>query len=841
MTHTTHVDDADLQTGLSALTLEQKVRLLTGADFWSLYPEPTAGLRRLVVSDGPAGARGERWDERDTSANVPSPTALAATWDKARIERLGRLLAAECRRKGVDVLLAPTINLHRTPYGGRHFECFSEDPLLTARIGAAYVRGLQAEGVGACVKHFVANDSETERFSYDARVDERALRELYLAPFEEIERDARPWSVMAAYNGVNGHTMTEHPMLRDVLKDEWGFDGVVVSDWYAARSTEAAGNGGLDLVMPGPTGPWGEALIAAVREGKVSEAAVDDKVLRLLRLAARVGALDGVEPAAPRAEAWSDEDVAAELRATAAASFVLARNDGPDGPLLPLDATTLDRVAVLGPNAAVARTLGGGSATVFPPYTVSPLDGLRAALGSGVQVDHAAGVSSTDRLPPAPLDLLRQPDGDEPGVEVRFLAADGAVLGHERRTGAAFSWMGSFGEDMPAVADVAAIEVHARLRVAEAGTYLLGGSGLGSFRLTVDDAVAFDDALGLPEGADPVEGMMRPPQRSVPVELEAGGEVPLVLRYEPQAAGGFGEADVTMVMFQLNAARRIAEEEEFERAVALAGEADVAVVVVGTTEEVESEGFDRDSLALPGRQDELVRRVAEANPNTVVAVNAGAPVLMPWADEVPAVLLSWFPGQEFGNALADVLLGAAEPGGRLPTTWPVDETGPLPFTQPVDGVLDYDEGLFVGYRAYDRDGREPLYPFGHGHGYTAWEYLDIEANGGANGDAAVRVRVRNTGARRGREVVQVYASLPDSAVERPPRWLVGFAAVEADPGEEASAEVRVPARSLAHWDVGSHAWTVEPGTFRLSAGRSSRDLRLSTDVAMPASTGRRDP
>src|SRR4051794_28905820 len=236
-----------LRARLAALTLEQKVRLLTGADLWALYPEPAAGLRRLVTSDGPAGVRGERWDEREPSANVPSPTALAATWDEARIERLGDLLAAECRRKGVDVLLAPTVNLHRTPAGGRHFECLSEDPLLTAVIGAAYVRGLQRAGVGATVKHFVANDSETERFTLDAVVDERTLRELYLLPFELIVRGARPWAVMAAYNGVNGHTMTESPLLADVLKGEWGFDGLVMSDWFATRDAVGAGNSALDL------------------------------------------------------------------------------------------------------------------------------------------------------------------------------------------------------------------------------------------------------------------------------------------------------------------------------------------------------------------------------------------------------------------------------------------------------------------------------------------------------------------------------------------------------------------------------------------------------------------
>jgi beta-glucosidase len=804
---------------LAALSLEQKVRLLTGADFWALHAEPAVGLRALVTSDGPAGVRGVRWDEREPSANVPSPTALAATWDEARIERLGRLLAAECRRKGVDVLLAPTVNLHRTPYGGRHFECLSEDPLLTGRIGAAYVRGLQAEGVGATVKHFVANDSETERFTLDARVDERTLRELYLAPFEAIVADARPWAVMAAYNAVNGFTMTESPMLREMLKDEWGFDGVVMSDWYAGRSTEAAGNAGLDLVMPGPTGPWGDALVQAVRDGRVSEAAVDDKVMRLLVLAARVGALEGVEAAGPRARAWSQDDVAAELRATAAAGFVLARNEGA---LLPLARPDLRRVAVVGPNAAVARTLGGGSATVFPPYAVSPLEGLRSALGPDVELEHAPGVRAHTRLATAAPELL----GD---VEVRFLAADGSLLGSERRRTGTFTWLGSYGEDV-ATSEVAAVEVHGRLRAAAAGEHVIGASGLGRQRLTLDGEVAFDLQLELPPGADPAEGHMRPPQHGVAVAFEEAQEVELVLHHEPRAEGADTSFVVAGTAFQLNVEPpHASDDEELERAVAAAAAADAVVVVVGTTEEVESEGFDRQSLALPGRQDELVRRVVQANPRTVVVVNAGAPVLLPWADEVPAVLLTWFPGQEFGHALADVILGDAEPGGRLPTTWPASEED-LPSTRPIDGVLDYDEGLFVGYRAYDRDGRTPLYRFGHGLGYTTWEYLDLACT--AEG---VQVTVRNMGARRGREVVQVYASRPDSAVERPPRWLVGFAAAEVEPSDEATVRIALSPRGFAHWDVGASGWQVEPGTFRLTAGPSSSEQGLVTELAVDAS------
>jgi beta-glucosidase len=816
------LDERELAARVASLSLEQKVRLLTGADFWSLHPEPAVGLRRLVVSDGPAGVRGERWDERDTSANVPSPSALAATWDEERVEELGRLLAFEARRKGVDVLLAPTVNLHRTPYGGRHFECFSEDPLLTARIGVAYVRGVQDGGVGATVKHFVANDSETQRMTLDARLDERALRELYLGPFEAIVTEAGVWSVMAAYNGVNGEPMTESSLLRDVLHGEWDFDGVVMSDWFATRRTEASARAALDLVMPGPGGPWGAALLAAVRGHEVDQAAIDDKVLRILRLAARVGALEGGAPAS--APPYEQAEVAATLRAVAAAGFVLARNDGG---VLPLRGSAVTRLAVIGPNAAAARTLGGGSATVFPPYTVSPLEGLRAALPAPGQVEHRLGVLASARIPVAGAPWLHRPGGDGPGVEVRLLAADGTVLDTEHRPGCAFNWLGSFVYGR----SVARIEVRTVLRATDAGVHTIAASGVGRYSLSLGGDEVFDVRLELPPGADIVEGMVVPPQAAHGLRLDRGEEVEVLLAHEvvaDQRGPGVG------VSFQLNLQPpHGSDDEELEHATALAREVDVALVVVGTTAEVESEGFDRVSLSLPGRQDELVRRVAQANPKTVVVVNAGAPVLMPWADDVAAVLLSWFPGQEFGNALADVVLGLAEPGGRLPTSWPRTEDG-LPSTQPVDGILDYDEGLFVGYRRYDRDGVAPRYPFGHGLGYTTWRFVSIDApeRAAPGAEVPVTVRLRNTGPRRGRQVVQLYASRPEGSIERPVRWLVGFAAVDADPGEEVTASVGVPARGLEYWDAAAGGWACQPGTFALAAGASCADLSLSTELTI---------
>jgi beta-glucosidase len=830
----------DLRRRAGRLSLEQKVQLVTGADFWALYPEPDAGLRRVVTSDGPAGVRGENWDERDTSANVPSPTALAATWDCDRVEAIGALLAAEARRKGVDVLLAPTVNLHRSPYGGRHFECFSEDPLLTARIGVAYVRGLQESGVAATVKHFIGNDSETDRFTVDVRIDERTLRELYLAPFDAIVREAGAWAVMASYNGVNGVSMTESPLLRAILHDEWGYGGLVMSDWTATRSVEAAARAALDLAMPGPAtrfGPWGDALLEAVRDGRVDEALLDDKVVRILGLARRVGALDGASPPVPAAP-----DIPRELRTTAAASFVLARNSG----LLPLnnpalkhpDRPALGRVALIGPNAEIARTLGGGSATVFPPYTISPLDGLREA---GLDVTFAPGAVGHLRTAAARAPWLLRPDGaagSGPGVEVRFLTASGEVTATEQRDSAALRWMSGFGP-AEAAGPVAQLEVRCMIQATGAGRYQLGVSGVGRYRMVLDGTEAFDETLALREGADVVEALMAPPQWLVPLDLAAGQVVTVLVQHDvgssPWATLG------TFVQIDLEVPHGT-DDEEIAAATSLAAASDVAVVVVGTTAEVESEGFDRDSLALPGRQDELVRRVAQANPRTVVVVNSGAPVLLPWADEVAAVLLTWFGGQEYGHALADVLLGEAEPGGRLPTTWPATEAG-LPSVQPENGVLSYTEGLFIGYRGYDRDGRQPLFPFGHGEGYTTWSYDSVTVDCVPDGQArpgpgrlrpgagvAVCVEVRNTGTRPGKEVVQIYASRPDSVVERPAKWLAGFAAVRAEPGETVNVGILLPERVFQHWS--DEGWVLEAGTFGLAAGSSSASLPLSAAVTL---------
>ncbi|GAA2011540.1 glycoside hydrolase family 3 C-terminal domain-containing protein [Nocardiopsis rhodophaea] len=797
---------------LAALTLPDKVGLLSGASMWAIAPNPAIGLGRLVMSDGPVGVRGEHGTPDDPSVQLPSPTALAATWDPALVRTAGRLLAQEARRKGAHVLLAPTVNMQRSPRGGRHFECFSEDPHLTAAIGTAYVQGVQDGGVGATVKHFVANDAETDRYTVDNRIDESTLREVYLAPFEAIVKRARPWGAMAAYNSVNGTTMTEHADLTAVLRDEWGFDGILVSDWFAARDTVRAALAGLDVAMPGPATVYGDRLVAAVREGRVPESAVDAMARRVLRLAARVGLLDGADPVVAPAEVPAALDGRAVARDAAARSFTLLRNEHAT---LPIDPANVRRVALIGRAADEARTSGGGSAAVFAERTVSPLAGLRAALPDGVELVHAIGADP--RVSPPPI---RGP------LTATFRDADGAVLATEPLPNGTAHWLGEFPAGVTP-ANLAAIEVTGTLVPAATGTHTLGVTGVGHFTLTLGGTVLHDGTQEL-DGTDPGAAIFAPPSSSHALHLTAGHPVDVAVTVH----GPFrAMADAMFVGFVLTHVEpRPADDELIEEAVRAAADADVAIVVVATTEDVESEGFDRTSLALPGRQDDLVARVAAANDRTVAVVNAGAPVTMPWRDDVAAILLTWFGGQELGAALADVLLGTREPGGRLPTTWPrVEDDVPVLDVRPTDGVLRYTEGVFIGYRAWEREGRTPAFPFGHGLGYTTWSYdaLDLTGADPAEALAAVRVRLTNTGERAGREVVQLYLAADRPDADRPARRLAAFAAVEAEPGERAEAVLTIPRRAAEYWDAAAHDWRLATGSYELQVGRSSTDTRLT--------------
>jgi len=814
------------ESGLVArLSLEEKVRLLTGANSWVLHGEPAIGLRPIVMSDGPAGVRGIRFDATNPSTSLPCPVALGATWDPELIEELSTALGREARAKGVDVVLGPTINIVRTPLSGRGFECFSEDPLLTSRIAVAYVRGLQKAGVGATAKHYVANDSETERRTYDARISEDVLRELYLAPFEACVAEAGVFLIMAAYNSVNGATMTANaPLVRGVLKGEWEFTGAVVSDWSATTSTIASAVGGLDLVMPGPEGPWGEKLVEAVRGGTVAESDINDKVARLLTLGRRLGALngfvDGTEQASPVSLVAPQAALIdpALVREVAARSFVLLKNDRR---VLPIAPGSARRVALIGPNAVAPLIQGGGSIQVLPVARPGITEALADAIDAEVTVNQGALTSATVAIPPA--GTLHDPVSGKPGVRLELRDADGTVLYDDHHATSVLTWWDGLPGDPHLYASE--IVMRTRYRAQVDGRHVIGAAGVGEIRIAVGDTVVAEARSLQPR--DVVEALSQPPELRVPVEMRAGRDLDVRVEFRPEAR---------FVTMRLGIAPQSDDAALIQEAVAAATAADVAVVIIGSAEGSESEGFDRPGMSLVGSQDELVRRVAAANPSTVVVLNTGMPVVMPWIDDVAAVVQAWLPGQAFGEALADVLSGAAEPGGRLPISIPRTEAdAPVYRAQPDNGTLAYSEGLLVGYRGYDRKGTDPLFAFGHGLGYTEWQFDSLSAPADAvraGDDVDVTVALRNMGTRDGREVVQVYLEAPGGDPRRPVRTLAGFARVSAEPGETVEAAVRLRARAFARFDESARTWVTPPGTYTVRAGRSSRDLSVQAKLVL---------
>ncbi|MEX2207086.1 MAG: glycoside hydrolase family 3 C-terminal domain-containing protein [Myxococcota bacterium] len=807
---------------LAQLTLEEKASLTAGADLWHTRPIPRLGLPALVLSDGPSGARGSSLAEGPSSASFPCGTALAATWNTELVERVGAAIAEDARTKSVNVLLGPTMNLHRTPLGGRNFECYSEDPHLSARTAVAFIRGLQRRGVAACAKHFAANDSEFERMSISSEVGERALRELYLVPFEASVREAGAWSVMSAYNKLNGVYAGEHPwLLRELLKTEWGFDGLVVSDWFGTHSTAEAANAGLDLEMPGPGIHLGAKLVDAVRKSEVGPHVLDDAVRRLLRLAHRTGALDGSH-AGPERAVDRPEHRAIARRAAAEAIVLLANSDD----ALPLEPAELRRIAVIGPNAEHSVVQGGGSARVRPHYVVSALDGIRARAGAGVQIDFAPGCTSHKTTPSLGARLLDGP------LRVEYWngpVAEGAPALVRESRDAYFTWLGAFAPEVDPKAF--RVRLGGRITPRESGEFTFSLVSAGKSRLFVDGVLAVDNWTD-PRPGEAFFGLGSAEVRA-DVALEAGRAIELTVEYSNEGRPMLGGLKVGCLP--------ATPPDLLERAVACATGADAAIVVVGLNDEWESEGHDRADLELPGRQVELIERVSAANPRTIVVVNAGAPIRMDWLARVPAVVQLWYPGQECGNALADVLFGDLNPSGRLPQSWPrrIEDTPAFLHYPGESGRVVYGEGLFMGYRYYDTKQVEPLFPFGHGLSYTRFDYTDLRLarNRVAPGERVeVELDVKNTGTRAGQEVVQLYVRDRVSRLARPEQELCAFAKIALEPGETTTVEFTLEPRALSYWDPTLSAFVAEPGEFELRAGASSRDVRARVRFSLEAET-----
>ncbi|MDE0803385.1 MAG: glycoside hydrolase family 3 C-terminal domain-containing protein [Acidimicrobiales bacterium] len=788
---------------LTQLDLDEQAALTAGKDSWRIAGIPRLGIGDLKVTDGPTGARGDL----TTGARAvcfPVGSAIGATWDTDLVGEIATVLADEARSKGAEVLLGPTVNIHRHPLAGRNFECYSEDPELTARLCVAFIAHLQAGGVGASLKHFVCNDSEFERHSISSEVDERTLREVYLRPFESAVAAADPWTIMAAYNKLNGTHATEHHWLQvELLKEEWEWPGMLVSDWYATHDTVASGNGGLDLQMPGPALQFGPELAKAVRDGSVDEVDVADKARRVLRLYARTGKLN--RPDAVDETSIDTPERRALARRAATSSTVLLTNDG----VLPLGGSP--SIAVIGPNATPGRIQGGGSSEVTPHYSVSPLDGICERFDTLGGVTHARGVGAG--LFGSPIDPALLDGGGFDEVFFGTPDLSGDPYRSARSTEASMSFFGAAVPDLGLGSFSA--RWTARFTPDQSGDWRFTVAGAGRTRVRIDgDAVVDDDTAGPKmaiwvQSLEPVSGVR---------SLDAGTTYDLAVELR---------ADERGVLPHLRfAAAPPDPAAETARAVAAARSADVAVVVVGTSSDYETEGEDRSSFELPAGQDELIERVAAANPNTVVVVNAGSPIPMPWVDSVRAVLWAWYPGQEFGNALADVLSGDADPGGRLPTTFArrLQDTPAFTSYPGEFGTVRYSEGLFVGHRWYDARDIEPLFPFGHGLSYATFEIGEVTAAVDDDGAVTVRAAVTNVSARAGSEVVQVYVEPPAGPPSRPVRQLAGFAKVHVDAGASTTATVEIPARALAHWDPSASVWQVAEGAHTLWVGRSSRDL-----------------
>lgn len=807
---------------LDEMTLEEQVSLLSGADFWTTVPVERLGVPKIKVTDGPNGARGAGSLVAGVKATCfPVAIALGASWNPDIVRQMGVALARQAKSKGAAVLLAPTVNIHRSGLNGRNFECYSEDPMLTSELAVAYIEGVQSEGIAATIKHFAGNESEIERQTMSSDIDERTLREIYLPPFEQAVRCAGVMAVMSSYNRLNGTYTSEHQwLLTKVLREQWGFDGIVMSDWFGSHSTAETINAGLDLEMPGPARDRGEKLVAAVREGKVEAATVRAAARRMLLLLERVGAFENKPDLTERAVDLPEDR--ALIRRLGAEGAVLLKNDG----ILPLAKTSLDRIAVIGPNAASARVMGGGSAQINTHYTVSPLEGIRAALSNANSISHAVGCRH-NRL----IDVFK---GKITVEYFKGRGCKGTPLHVETVDKGEFFWFElPSGELDPADFSARMVMQYAP---EESGQHVFGMTNAGLARLFVDGRLIVDGHDGWVRGEN-YFGTANDEQRGA-VTLEAGRPYEIAVEYEPSTAN---EEGINLIAVRFGVEKPLGAA-DIEVAVETARNADVALLFVGRDGEWDTEGLDLPDMRLPGRQEELIEKTAAANANTVVVLQTGGPIEMPWLGKVRAVLQMWYPGQELGNAVADVLFGEAEPGGRLPQTFPkalADNsaiTGDPAVYPGKNGHVHYAEGVFVGYRHHDISAVEPLFPFGFGLSYSRFRWGEPRLSAGEMDPEGITVSidVTNTGDRPGSELVQLYVRSPLAKVERPDKELRAFAKLSLQPGETGTAVMKVLPRDLAYFDIEAGAFRAEPGGYHLVLAANAADTRFVLHLPSPA-------
>lgn len=793
---------------LPRMTLEEKVAMIhgdaeagTGMDTRAI---PRLGIPRLSPTDGPHGVR---WD---VTTSFPPGVNMASTWNEALIERVGVAIGEETLAKGRNIILGPCVNIHRVPFGGRNFESYSEDPYLAGRIAVGYIKGVQSRNVVATVKHYAANNQELERGTISVEIDERTLREIYLPHFEAAIREGGSMSLMCSYNRVNGvYACENRHLLTDILKDEWGFKGFAMSDWGAVHSTVDTALAGLDLEMP--TGQFtGDALLKAVEDGAVPVSVIDDKVRRILRVMFTTGLFDRkIYVDESRLDSPEHRALALDV---ARESIILLKNDGG---ALPLDRKKIRRLAVIGPNARVMKTGGAGSSWITPPYKVSPLEGILKQAGDGVEVRYSPGCDMylPDEFEVIPTAYLI-PAGDvngEHGLRGEYFAGK-APVGQPVVTRVDKQIDYDWGWDAPVAGlsrDSFTIRWRGKLLAPISGKYKFTSIGNGITQLFIDGKPKINNW-----------GTMGDKSKTATMEMKAGEKYDIRFEFVNTGAGA-------LVKLAWAAPGR----NPVEAAAKLAAESDAAVVFVGLDNAFEGEGHDRDNIELPGLQNKLIEAVTAANPNTIVVLINGTPLVMGrWLDKVPAVVEAWYPGQEGGRAVAEALFGDVNPSGRLPVTLPHSwEECPAYGNYPgADGKVYYKEGIYIGYRYYDTKNIAPLFPFGHGLSYTKFEYGGLKISPETTGqDVRVRVSldVKNAGARAGKEVVQLYVRDLESSVDRPVHELKGIRKISLEPGETKKVTFEIDRRSLSFFDPKKNQWVAEPGQFEIQVGASSRDIR----------------
>ena len=813
------VDRQTAEQLVDSMSLSEQISLLSGEDVWSVNAIPRLGINKLRVTDGPNGARGGgSLFGGVTAACFPVGIALGATWNRALLAKVGGAIADEVKSKSAHVLLGPTINIQRSVTNGRNFECYSEDPELTAALAVSYIRGLQSSGVAATPKHFIGNESEIERTTVSSDIDERTLREVYLRPFEAAIKEASTWAIMGSYNKINGTYAAEnHWLLTEVLRNEWGYDGIVMSDWFGSRTTAPTINAGLDLEMPGPTRDRGDKLLNAVDRGEVTVEQVRQLAVNMVRLMKRCGVLNDTAPFKEVAENRPEHQQL--IRQAGSEGTVLLKNSG----LLPLS-TDLKKLAVIGPNAGVAQIMGGGSSMLNPHYSVSPLNGLESLLGSDA-IEHVQGCTNHRWEP-----LINQT------IRVDYFAnrdLSGEVV-YTEEIDESQSFI------LPPVAN-GLVDQHAfSLRASvdftasESGDYNLGLHSAGLARLFVNGDLLIDVWSDWQKGRTFFEEGCDEVVASYP--FEAGQTYSIVMEFATKETDNL---DLAAWRFGLS---KPLGDAAIQQAVELAKRSEVALVFVGRSGQWDTEGSDLENITLPGRQDELVSAVAQVNPNTLVVLQTGGPVEMPWVDQVSGILQAWYPGQECGNAIADVLFGKQDPSGRLPQTFPVKlEDNPTftddPLVYPgLNGRVSYREGAYIGYRHYQAKEIEPLFPFGFGLSYSNYQLDQLSCRKVANGTVEVKVDVKNIGQRQGKTVVQIYVGEADAKIDRPALQLVDFEKLELGVDESASLMFHIPPRRFAYFDTLAGAWVVPEGDYRIRACFHANDPGCETVVTLSGKT-----